>query len=184
MGGVPALTTPNLAVHESFVRAMDDFADEGRGAPGDHSALGTDIVTYAPVWRAVAGFQTFLQSLRQAADRSVAPPAGWVHSSTFWWVQDSEFLGSIRVRHVLTPSLLQIGGHIGYDVAPAARRQGHGTAMLRAVLPAAAELGIDQALVTCDHDNVGSRRIIEANGGVFEDERDGKLRYWVPTGRS
>jgi predicted acetyltransferase len=37
-------------------------------------------------------------------------------------------------------------------------------------------------LVTCDLDNVASRRTIENNGGVFEDVRDGKRRYWVPTG--
>ena len=26
-----------------------------------------------------------------------------------------------------------------------------------------------------------SRRTIERNGGVYEDTRQGKLRYWVPT---
>jgi predicted acetyltransferase len=78
--------------------------------------------------------------------------------------------------------LLESAGHIGYDVAPAARRQGHGTAMLRAALPIAAKLGLSQALITCDVDNIGSRRIIEANGGRLEDVRSGKLRYRVPTG--
>ena len=39
----------------------------------------------------------------------------------------------------------------------------------------------DQALLTCDEDNVASRLVIEHNGGVLEDERRGKLRYWVPT---
>jgi len=38
-----------------------------------------------------------------------------------------------------------------------------------------------RALVTRDHDNVASRRVIEANGGVFEDRRGDKLRFWVPT---
>ncbi len=53
--------------------------------------------------------------------------------------------------------------------------------MLRAVLPHARALGIDRALVTCDSDNVGSRKVIEAGGGVLEDQRGIKLRYWVPT---
>jgi predicted acetyltransferase len=77
--------------------------------------------------------------------------------------------------------LLDYGGHIGYVVRPSVRRQGHATAMLAAALPVAASLGIDPVLVTCDHDNLGSRRVIEANGGVFEDQRDEKLRYWLPT---
>jgi predicted acetyltransferase len=53
--------------------------------------------------------------------------------------------------------------------------------MLRAVLPMARQLGISSALVTCDADNGGSRKTIEHNGGVLDDEHDGKLRFWVPT---
>jgi predicted acetyltransferase len=49
------------------------------------------------------------------------------------------------------------------------------------VLPRGAELGIDRVLVTCDVDNVASRRAIEKSGGVYEDTREGKLRFWVPT---
>ncbi len=53
--------------------------------------------------------------------------------------------------------------------------------MLVAALPVARGLGIDQALVTCDHDNLPSRRVIEKAGGVLEDRRGVKLRFWVPT---
>jgi predicted acetyltransferase len=53
--------------------------------------------------------------------------------------------------------------------------------MLRAALPVCRTLGIESALITCDTDNIGSRKVIEANGGVLEDERGAKLRYWVPT---
>ena len=52
--------------------------------------------------------------------------------------------------------------------------------MLRQALPIARDLGIDPALITCDVGNVGSRTVIERNGGVLEDERAGKLRFWVP----
>ena len=45
----------------------------------------------------------------------------------------------------------------------------------------AARHGIDPALVTCDADNVGSRKVIEANRGVLEDVRGVKMRFWVPT---
>ena len=54
--------------------------------------------------------------------------------------------------------------------------------MLAATLPLCHDLGIDPALVTCDTDNLASRRVIERCGGVLEDERQGKLRFWVPTG--
>lgn len=55
------------------------------------------------------------------------------------------------------------------------------TAMLAAALPVARSLGIDQALLTCDEDNLASHRVIEANGGVLADQGGGKVRYWIPT---
>jgi predicted acetyltransferase len=43
------------------------------------------------------------------------------------------------------------------------------------------ELGTDRALITRDVANIGSRTVIQANGGVLEDKRDGRLRFWAPT---
>jgi predicted acetyltransferase len=104
-------------------------------------------------------------------------------SGTYLWMVDGEtVVGRVSLRHELTPWLLEVGGHIGYAVRPSARRRGYASEALRLMLQVAAERGIDPALVTCDEDNVGSRRVIEANGGVLEDLRGGKLRFWVPTG--
>jgi predicted acetyltransferase len=178
---VPQLFEPSAALAVSFRSAMADFAAEGRGGPQDDSALGHHLTGFADQWHTPQGFERYLAKLRAEADTSVPPPQNWVHSSTFWWAEGAQFLGSIRIRHGLTPQLLEEGGHIGYDIAPKARRRGHGTAMLRAALPIAAGLGLEQVLITCDSDNVGSRKVIEANGGVLEDERSGKLRFWVLT---
>lgn len=52
--------------------------------------------------------------------------------------------------------------------------------MLRAVLPLARAADIERVLLTCDVDNVASRVVIKRNGGRLEDERAGKLRFWVP----
>jgi hypothetical protein len=51
----------------------------------------------------------------------------------------------------------------------AARR--HATAMCGRPLPRAHDMGIDPVLVTCDVGNLASRKVIEANRGVLEDER-------------
>jgi predicted acetyltransferase len=178
---MPQLLPPTAALAASFRSAMADFAAEGRGGPQDNSALGRQLTGFADQWHTPEGFERFLATLRQEGDTSVPPPPGWVHSSTYWWADGPEFLGCIRIRHALTPALLDNGGHIGYDVAPKVRRRGHGAAMLRAALPIAARLGIERALLTCDADNIGSRKVIEANGGVLEDERSGTLRFWVRT---
>ncbi len=178
---MPDLLIPDAALAPSFRAAMADFVAEGRGGPQDDSALGRNLTEFAAQWHTAAGFERYLAELRAQGDTSVSPPPDWVHTSTYWWAEGEQFLGCIRIRHALTPGLLVTGGHIGYDVAPRARLKGHGTAMLRAVLPVAAGLGIDRALLTCDVGNVGSRKVIEANGGVLEDERAGTLRFWVPT---
>ncbi|MFF4350354.1 GNAT family N-acetyltransferase [Streptomyces sp. NPDC001530] len=89
--------------------------------------------------------------------------------------------GQATIRHHLTTALEKTGGHIGYDVRPSARRQGHATAALAAALPIARSLDIRQALVTCDETNSPSQCVIEANGGRFNDRVGDKRRYWVPT---
>jgi predicted acetyltransferase len=104
-----------------------------------------------------------------------------VPCTTLWWVDGDDYLGRLAIRHRLTDFLREVGGHIGYDVRPSRRREGHASAMLQQSLPWARELGIDRALVTCDLDNVGSIRVIENAGGELEDVRGNKRRYWVPT---
>lgn len=111
-------------------------------------------------------------------------PAGFVPSTNLWWIDGRTYLGRIQIRHRLTPHLREVGGHIGYYVVTSARRRGHATAMLAATLPVAADLGLECVLLTCDTDNVASRRTIEANGGLYQDQRGDKLRYWVPTNAS
>ena len=46
----------------------------------------------------------------------------WVLTSTRWWVEGEQYLGRIAVRHELNDFLREVGGHIGYDVRPSARR--------------------------------------------------------------
>ena len=175
---MPRLLEPAVAVRASFVDAMAEFAAEGR--TGDHSMIGRDLVEWDSRWPTEAGFAEYVGALVRDRDDNAPRPPGWVPCTTLWWVEGQLFLGRIAIRHRLTPSLLEVGGHIGYDVRRSVRRRGHATAMLGAALPRAARLGIDPVLITCDADNLASRRVIETHGGVLEDERGGKLRFWVP----
>jgi predicted acetyltransferase len=126
-------------------------------------------------------FDAWTDRLVADAREGTPRPEGFVPSTNLWWVDGTEFLGRVQVRHRLTPRLRDLGGHVGYWVAPAVRRRGHATAILAATLPVANALGLECVLVTCDDDNVASRRVIEANGGLFQDRRGVKLRFWVPT---
>ncbi|SNS68930.1 Predicted acetyltransferase [Asanoa hainanensis] len=176
---MPALQPPTVDVHRSFLAAMTEFQAEGRGATDDQTMIGSELREYGDRWAEPGVFAEYVAGLR--ADEETPRRAGFVPATTLWWVDGDTYLGRLAIRHRLTEGLRELGGHIGYDVRSTARRRGHATAMLRAALPITRSLGIVSALVTCDVDNVGSRKVIEANGGVFEDERAGKLRFWVPT---
>ena len=115
----------------------------------------------------------------------VACPPHLVTSTLYVAVRagDGRIVGMIDLRHRLNDFLAKIGGHIGYSVRPDERRKGYAKTMLRLVLSEARERGIDRALVTCDDDNIGSARTIEANGGVLECvaqfEGETIRRYWI-----
>ncbi len=164
------LVPPTVDVHESFVAAVVEYHAEGR-----HPELVLEELRDPFV------FARYVAAVGAASRRDVPRPRGIVPQTTLWWVEGTTFLGNLDIRHTLTRALRHVGGHIGYGVRPSARRHGHATAMLRAALPFARELGIDPALVTCDVDNVASRRVIERNGGKLENRARGKLRYWVAT---
>lgn len=163
---------------------MDEFRAEGRGSDDDHTIVGGYLRDRSADLASDEAFGRFVAAVRAERLEETPRPPGHVPDTELWWVDGTEFLGRIGVRHRLTPALLDFGGHIGYDVRPSARRRGHATEMLRQALAVTHELGIDPALITCDVDNVGSRAVIERNGGVLEDERGGKLRFWVPTRRA
>lgn len=126
-------------------------------------------------WRA------YVEDLNAGARDDHPRASGRVPMTTLWYVEEGRVLGRVAIRHSLTQWLTDVGGHIGYDVRPSARRRGHASAMLAASLPVARGLGIDPALVTCLEENVASRRVIERCAGVLEDRREGHLRYWVTT---
>lgn len=177
---MPSLVVPSVELRPSFLAAMAEFRDEGRGRCDDVSTVGHELRTNA--WGDDgAGFAAYVARLRADVLDEAPRPAGYVPCTTLWWADGDQYLGRVAIRHRLNDWLRDVGGHIGYDVRPSCRRQGHGAAMLAAALPVAADLGIDPALITCDVTNVASRKLIEKAGGELEDDRGGKLRFWVST---
>ena len=88
------------------------------------------------------------------------------------WLWDGEFCGSIGLRwqrgtEALPPHCL---GHIGYSVVPWKQRRGYATRALRELLPEAKAEGLRFVEITTDPDNIASRHVVEANGGVLLEE--------------
>lgn len=88
-------------------------------------------------------------------------------------------LGFLNLRLRLNEGLLNYAGHIGYSIRPSERGKGYAKETLRQGLQVAKEKNIKKALVTCSVNNPASRAVILANGGIFEDARNGVERYWI-----
>jgi predicted acetyltransferase len=88
------------------------------------------------------------------------------------WMWDGEFAGSIALRW--QPGTTDLPeyclGHIGYGVVPWKRRRGYATRALTMLLPLARQEGLAFVEITTDVDNIGSQRVIIANGGVLTGE--------------
>jgi predicted acetyltransferase len=137
-----------------------------------------------PLWNIAKMIRHFDEYVEMLLLKETDPMPGWSAETVFWSVIGSEYVGRISLRHELIGNLLNYGGHIGYDVRPSMRRRGFGTQQLALCLQEARERGFTRVLITCDDDNLGSIRIIEANGGVLEDKRDNgrptlTRRYWI-----
>jgi len=165
------LVAPDVSWHESWAAAMLEFGD----AYPHGSGLSDDSPTYDE-----PGCATFAAWLRSAAVTPIREK--WVECSFFWIADGDEVVGFLALRHRLNEWLLNEGGHIGFSVRPSRRREGHAHQALKLALPGAKRLGLDRVLLTCDEDNDGSRLTIEGNGGVYEDSRNGKRRYWIAVG--
>jgi predicted acetyltransferase len=102
-----------------------------------------------------------------------------VPSTIFWYVSRQYYIGTLVIRHELTPELAEVGGHIGYHVVAPWHRQGHATRMLADGLHHARRIGLDRALLTCAEDNVASKRVIQTNGGQPAGHAGGEDRFWI-----
>lgn len=85
------------------------------------------------------------------------------------WIWDGAFCGAVGFRWQSGTSTLppHVLGHIGYSVVPWKRGAGHAMRALALLLPEARQRGLAFVELTTDPDNIASRRVILANGGVL-----------------
>jgi predicted acetyltransferase len=165
------LVAPSIYYKEQYLQALEEGKDETGDTrlnqPEDNQS-----------------FEEYVQMLNNRA-KGLQFPLGYVPETIFWLVDNNEVIGRVSIRHTLTDHLRKIGGHIGYYIRPSKRKMGYGKKILELALQKAKEIGLSKALVTCDEDNIGSQKIIEANSGVLQDiieKEKGKpktRRYWI-----
>jgi predicted acetyltransferase len=101
-------------------------------------------------------------------DEETHPSPGMVAETTYWACEGNKVVGRIGLRHTLSESLNEFGGHIGYEVRPSCRKRGIAREMLKLVLQTSKAKAIGKILLTCAPSNIASNKTILANGGVLE----------------
>ncbi len=163
------LIKPSAKYKETYLLAERELQKEGR-----HKEFKLDELR--------KNFSKFIRKLKDD-EKGKKLPKGYVPVSTFWLIADEEFIGFLTIRHRLNKNLKRLGGNVGYVIRPSKRNKGYGTEILRLGLLKAKMRGLEKVLVTCDDDNIGSWKIIEANGGILQRKLKykGKLirHYWI-----
>lgn len=170
------LDLPSVIYKDSFIQAVKEYHEIDDDDRKDIYELNVEDVQN--------DFSSYIANVLSESEGKNLPE-GYVPQTTYWLIDKGEFIGRVSIRHTLTEHLLKDGGHIGYDIRPSKRNMGYGKRILELSLPKARELEIDKVLVTCNETNLASKKIIEANGGVFEnaiETQEGKpkkLIYWI-----
>jgi predicted acetyltransferase len=172
--GVLELRSLRLEDEEAFRRAVAACL-EGRDDPPFTVAVDYDpSQPFADYLERIGGWPS---------GRSL--PEGYLPFTYLVGTAGGIIVGRLTIRHRLNEYLELAAGHIGYGVVPGFRRKGYAAAMLREALPLCPALGLSRVLITCDDDNIGSRKVIEACGGKLADYtmvpgmRIRKRRYWI-----
>ena len=160
------LRRPTLADKNTILAMMADF--EAAESPTDGFFGGHDFV-----------YEDWLETI-QLAEAGLGLPEGFVPYIQYVLFDEAgQALAFLNLRLRLNDYLREQGGHIGYSVRPAARGRSLAKEALRQGLLEAKSKNIQRILVTCSQNNPASRAVILANGGILEDVRQGKERYWI-----
>ena len=161
------LRRPRLADKETILDMMAEF-EETQSA---HDGGFWDAENFV--------YEEWLETNMQK-EMGINLPEGWVPDiQLVAFSRDRQAVGFLNLRLRLSDFLLEEGGHIGYSIRPSERGKGYAKESLRQGLQVAKGKNIKRALVTCSTENPASRAVILANGGVYEDVRNGTERYWI-----
>lgn len=106
------------------------------------------------------------------SDETIIPSEKSVPSKTFFLIRenDNKIVGMIHIRLALNEMLKELGGNIGYSIAPSERGKGYNKINLYLALIECKKNNMDIVMLDCVKDNVASWKTITALGGYLVKE--------------
>ncbi|MBS5857545.1 MAG: GNAT family N-acetyltransferase [Clostridia bacterium] len=130
-------------------------------------------------------FEVWLEELEKKKSEKNLPKT-YSPQTLYLAINDNdEIVGAIGIRWKQVPALMTFGGLIGYSIRPKQRRKGYASEMLKLALDKLKNTNLENVLITCKDFNIASKKVIEKNGGIFEntynniDDGYTYLRYWI-----
>lgn len=168
------LIKPSIEYKDAIIEMLDEWLEYNATHKTDPSPRA--------IFHDHSDFDAYLKEFERAEKH---PKPEHVPATTYFALDKERniIVGAICIRHYLTEGLLNSGGHIGDGVRPSERRKGYATEMIGLALQKCKEMNIDKVMMSCHKDNVGSKKSIMNNGGVYDqDIIDGNEileRYWI-----
>lgn len=130
-------------------------------------------------------FEVWLEELEKKKSEKNLPKT-YSPQTLYLAINDNDkIVGAIGIRWKQVPALMTFGGLIGYSIRPKQRRKGYASEMLKLALDKLKNTNLENVLITCKDFNIASKKVIEKNGGIFEntynniDDGYTYLRYWI-----
>lgn len=171
-----------------LIRPSIEYKEDGIDYINEHYAYNSPINGCGGLNRYLNNYEGWLKKLENDMSN---PGPGRVHALTYYLVRESDnkIVGMVNIRLELNDRLLRCGGNIGYGIRPSERRKGYNKINLYLALEVCQEYGLEEVLLDCDEENIGSKRSMEALGGAliskYEDPVEGKcLKYKINVSNS
>lgn len=155
--------------HEIYlVRPIIQLKEQALNYREEHFKNGEKVINGSELWDQIESYDEWLSSVTLNTD-SQTVNKNWVVTDTFFALRknDDKIIGMIDLRHTLNDYLKDFG-HCGYSVRPSERKKGYATEMLRQLIGVAKKIGMTELQISVEKTNIGSIKVIEKNGGVYE----------------
>lgn len=114
---------------------------------------------------------------------SLQRKAHFLPQMEFVALEKETIVGNLSLRLELNSFLATMGGHIGYSVHPEHRNKGVASFLLNSTVKDLPKFGLKRVLITANHDNLASLKVMEKAGAVYVDDfrtgKDHKKRVWI-----
>lgn len=103
-------------------------------------------------------------------------------------LDDNKLVGMLEYRYGFSNWDEFPYGHVGYSILPSEQNKGYCTTLFSYMLEVCKENNEDIIMMTCNEDNIASRKVILKSGGIFYDKiiefennrKVGIERYLIP----